>query len=212
LSLLVAKLGGSLANSPQREAWLVAFEAARDPLILVPGGGPFAEDVRRAQTREGFDDVEAHCRALLAMERFGAILACHSDRFVLASTRGEIAAALAGNKIPVWLASAMALAAPEIPASWDATSDTLAAWLAGTLAARGLLLVKSCDVAAPVSLHALASARIVDPLFPDFAALSGATVHIAGPAALPFARDLLQNGGVPGAVAAPIERTCFASA
>ena len=212
MSLLVAKLGGSLADSHDREAWLAGFASARRPLILVPGGGPFAREVRLAQTREGFDDVEAHRRALRATERFGAVLAGHSDRFALAASRAEIAAALAGGQIPVWLPSAMALAAPEIPASWDATSDTLAAWLAGDCAATALLLVKSCDVAPPVHLRALAAEEIVDPLFPHFAARSGAKIHIAGPAALPFAREILLSGGAPGAVAAPVEGACLAPA
>ena len=73
--LLVAKLGGSLADSARRDLWLAAFGAARDPLILVPGGGPFAREVRAEQIRTKFDDVEAHRRALFAMERFGALLA-----------------------------------------------------------------------------------------------------------------------------------------
>jgi dihydroneopterin aldolase len=212
LSLLVAKLGGSLADSPHRKAWLVAFAAARNPLILVPGGGPFAQEVRLAQAIEGFDDVEAHRRALLAMERFGGILAAHSERFVLAASRAEIAAALEAGRIPVWRPRAMALAAPDIPASWDVTSDTLAAWLAGTLTAGRLLLVKSCDIAAPASLRTLAAQGIVDPLFPHFAARSGAKIHIAGPAALPFARETLQKGGAPGVVAAPMEGARLASA
>ena len=181
-------------------------------MILVPGGGPFAREVRAAQIRTGFNDAEAHRRALLAMERFGALLTAHSGRFVLAASRAEIAAALAGGRIPVWLPSAMALAAPEIPASWDATSDTLAAWLAGVCGGTDLLLVKSCDVAPPVSLRALPAAKIVDPLFPDFAARSGARVHIAGPATLAFAGELLQNGDVPGAAAEPMESAGLASA
>jgi aspartokinase-like uncharacterized kinase len=209
LSLLVAKVGGSLAETPRLEAWLAAFAAARAPLIIVPGGGPFVREVRLAQIKDGFDDRAAHRLALIAMERFGAVLAGHSDRFILTSSPGDIAAAIRTGKIPVWLPSAMALAAPEIPASWDASSDTLAAWLAGTCAATRLLLVKSCDVEPPVSLPTLAMRKIVDPLFAHFAALRGVGIHIAGPAALPFAKDLLQNGGVPGALAAPKESACF---
>lgn len=212
MNLTVAKLGGSLADSVLRDAWLAAFEAARNPLILVPGGGPFADDVRRAQTKEGFDDAEAHRRALIAMERYGAVLAAYSDRFALAASRAEIDAAVACGRIAVWLPTAMALAAPEIPASWDATSDTLAVWLARASGASDLLLVKSCDVAPPICLRALAAAKVIDPLFPDFAALSGARVHIAGPAALPFARELLENGGVPGASVAAMESATLASA
>jgi hypothetical protein len=74
------------------------------------------------------------------------------------------------------------------------------------------LLVKSCAVAPPVHLRALAAEGIVDPLFPHFAARSGAKIYIAGPAALSFAREILQSGGVPGTVAAPVEGARLASA
>ena len=199
MSLVVAKLGGSLADSPQREAWLAALAASARPLILVPGGGPFARAVRAAQASMRFDDIAAHRLALLAMEQFGVVLAAHSDRYALASSRRDIEAAIEAGRIPVWLPSAMTLAAPEIPASWDATSDSLAAWLAGAFAARRLLLIKSCDLAGPVSLDRLAAANIVDPLFPRFAVRSGAVISVAGPASLPFAKAVFQSGETPGA-------------
>lgn len=200
MSIFVAKLGGSLAFSPQREAWLAALTASVRPLILVPGGGPFAEAVRAAQAPTGFDDAAAHRLALLAMEQFAVVLAGHSDRFVLASSRGDIEAALEAAKIPVWLPSAMTLEAAEIPASWDATSDSLAAWLAGLVGARRLLLIKSCDLERPAAPSELAASKIVDPLFPRFAAQSRALVSIAGPASLPFAKEILKSGGAPGMV------------
>jgi len=198
LSLVVAKLGGSLADSPQREAWLAALAASVRPLILVPGGGPFARAVRAAQASMRFDDIAAHRLALLAMEQFGVVLAAYSDRYVLASSRGEIEAAIGAGRTPVWLPSAMTLSAPDIPASWDATSDSLAAWLAGAFAARRLLLIKSCDLAGPISLDRLAASKIVDPQFPRFATQSGALISVAGPASLPFAKEILQSGGLLG--------------
>jgi dihydroneopterin aldolase len=205
LNLCVAKLGGSLADRPDCGAWLAAFAASRHPLIVVPGGGYFARGVRVAQIETSFDDAVAHRLALLAMERFGAVLAGHSERFALASSHREIEAAIGAGKIPVWLPLAMALAAPDIPASWDMTSDSLAAWLARACGAKRLLLVKSCDVAPPVSLRALADGKIVDPLFARFASLSGASITVAGPAALPCVREILQEGGVPGASVALAE-------
>ncbi len=199
MNLFVIKLGGSLADSPQREAWLAALAASARPLILVPGGGPFARAVRAAQAGMRFDDIAAHRLALLAMEQFGVVLAAHSDRYALASSRREIAATIEAGRIPVWLPSAMTLAAPDIPACWDATSDSLAAWLAGAFAAARLVLIKSCDLGWPVSLAELAAKRIVDPLFPLFAARSGAQIAIAGPASLSFAKEILQSGGMLGA-------------
>jgi dihydroneopterin aldolase len=203
LSLVVVKLGGSLADSSQREAWLASLAASVRPLILVPGGGPFAEAVRATQPGMGFDDAVAHRLALLAMEQFAVVLAAHSGRFALASSRREIDTAIEAAKIPVWLPSALTLQAPDIPASWDLTSDSLAAWLAGAVSARRLVLIKSCDLARPMSLSELAAGAIVDPLFPRFAALSGALVSIAGPGSLPHAREILLCGGAPGMIVTP---------
>jgi aspartokinase-like uncharacterized kinase len=68
----------------------------------------------------------------------------------------------------------MVLADPAIAASWDITSDSLAAWLAGKLGARRLVLVKSVLVANGATAAALARRGIVDPAFPDYLARSGA--------------------------------------
>jgi len=199
LNVTIVKLGGSLAHSPQREAWLAALISWGGPLILVPGGGPFADGVRNAQNALGFDDAAAHRMALLAMEQFAIVLGAHSDAFVLAGSLAEMNSALEAGKIPIWLPSHMALIADDLPASWDVTSDSLAAWLAGTYGARRLLLIKSCDSRAPVSARDLAADQIVDPLFPRFAAQSHAEVWLAGPASLPGASEILQRGGMPGA-------------
>jgi len=199
LSATIVKFGGSLAHSPQREAWLSALVAWGGPLILVPGGGPFAVCVRLAQEKLGFDDAAAHRMALLAMEQFAIALGAHSNVFALASSRGEMDAALQAGRIPIWLPSSMALGARDLPASWDVTSDSLAAWLAGACGARRLLLIKSRDSAAPVSARELAEDRIVDPLFPRYAAQSRADVWLAGPASLDGATEILRRGGMPGA-------------
>jgi aspartokinase-like uncharacterized kinase len=199
LSVTIVKLGGSLAYSPQREAWLATLAGWGGPLILVPGGGPFAQGVRAAQKAIGFDDNAAHRMALLAMEQFAVLLGTYSDVFAFAKSCRAMDEALGRGKIPVWLPSDMVLGSPDVPASWDVTSDSLAAWLAKACGARRLLLIKSCDPVAPVSACRLAADHIVDPLFPGFAAQSQADIWIAGPAALAGACDLLRHGGMPGA-------------
>lgn len=198
MSALIVKFGGSLAASPLREAWLAAFLAARVPLILVPGGGPFAQAVRAAQKAIGFDDQVAHRLALLAMEQFAHVLAAFSGAFVACGSILAMDEVLRLGQIPIWLPSAMALAAPDVPASWAMTSDSLSAWLAAAYGARRLLLIKSCDPMPPVSTERLAADGIVDPLFPSFAGKSGAEIWIAGPAAAQSAAALLHQGGMPG--------------
>jgi dihydroneopterin aldolase len=204
LSATIVKFGGSLAASPLREAWLAAFLAARVPLILVPGGGPFAQAVRAAQKSIGFSDDVAHRLALLAMEQFAHVLAAFSATFVLCGSILAMDEASRLGRIPVWLPSAMVLGAPEIPVSWAMTSDSLSAWFAAAYGARRLLLIKSCDPMPPLSTERLAAEGIVDPLFPSFASRCGADIWLAGPAAVRSAAALLHQGGMPGmAVAVP---------
>lgn len=198
MSVTIVKIGGSLFGSPQCRAWLSLLAEPEGGIVVVPGGGPFAEAVRAAQAASGFDDTAAHRMALLAMEQFAILLASHSPKFALAGCRADMDKASSLGQVPIWLPSAMVLAAPDVPASWDVTSDSLAAWLAGTLHAHRLLLVKSCDETAPVSACELVEKKIVDPFFPGFAERSGAEVWIAGPAALAGARGVLRDGGMPG--------------
>ena len=198
LSVTIVKLGGSLAYTPHTAAWLEALAAWGGPLILVPGGGPFADCVRTAQAAMGFNDKAAHRMALNAMAQFGIALAAYSDAFTLAASRDELDSALSVGEIPVWLPEKMVLGASDVPACWEATSDSLAAWLAWTYGARRLLLIKASDLATPGSARDLAADNIVDPLFPRFVAQSDAEVWLAGPASLAGAASILQRGGIPG--------------
>lgn len=202
MSLLVAKLGGSLAGASEREAWLGALAITSAcpgrGLVVVPGGGPFADAVRRAQAPLRFDDATAHRLALLAMHQYALALRAAWPRLKPAASRAGIFDALASGRVPVWLPHDMVLSDPTIEASWEMTSDSLSAWLARALGARDLLLVKSCDAPPGASLDDLAAAGIVDPLFPRYAAGSGARVHVAGPADLAGARARLSEAGTPG--------------
>lgn len=164
----VVKLGGSLAASAQLPCLLQ--ELARLPdLVIAPGGGPFADAVRRAQKERGFDDAAAHDMALLAMAQFGRMLAAQAG-FRAAWGAGRIAAALARDPSHpplVWLPDP-ATDAPDVERSWRITGDSLALWLAHRLGARRLVLLKSCPI--PTSdLTALSAAGIVDEVFPGMA-------------------------------------------
>jgi aspartokinase-like uncharacterized kinase len=182
----VVKLGGSLADSAALSDWLAALgRAGRGRAVVVPGGGPFADAVRTAQRRCGFDDSTAHSMALLAMDQFGHQLAAMGNRtsagtFMLADTRARIEAALAATSVAVWLPARMTDAEPHLPRDWDLTSDSIAAWLAGVLRARGLALLKSVAVAEQPEMRELLERGWVDARFPEFAAASGVPFRLLG--------------------------------
>jgi len=74
------------------------------------------------------------------------------------------------------------LGASNIPQSWDVTSDSLAAWLAGEIGAERLLLVKHVEPThGTIRVADLAAHDIVDNAFANFLAASGATAFILGP-------------------------------
>ena len=64
----VVKLGGSLNSDPVLPQWLeLLAELGGGRVIVVCGGGAFADEVRRAQAHWHFDDLPAHNMAVLAM-------------------------------------------------------------------------------------------------------------------------------------------------
>ena len=195
--VLVVKLGGSLAGSAGLRGWLEVLETCGQKIIIVPGGGPFADAVRAAQPLMGYDDATAHDMALLAMAQYGQALAGLSRTGVLVSELTEIEGVLLRRRIPVWSPQVLVGDYVSVQPGWDVTSDSLAAWLAGRLGARRLLLVKQVD---PGDVHAddLATRHIVDPRFAAMLTQSGAQGWIAGPVDLPGAGSILKAGGIPG--------------
>jgi aspartokinase-like uncharacterized kinase len=149
-------------------------------LVIVPGGGEFADAVRAAQQRHTLSDAAAHRMALLAMHMVGAMLVEFAPGFVLAETVDEFAVAWRRELTPIWAPARMVLAASEIPASWDVTSDSLAAWLAHRLGAAKLVLVKSCPVPPEIArdAQALTEAEVVDRGFAGLVRGSGLSWHV----------------------------------
>jgi len=179
----VIKIGGSCAPSLDLRRWTALVAGCGGRAVVVPGGGPFADAVRAAQPTLGFDDAAAHHMAMLGMEQFGHALASFDARLTVADSMPALRRALAEGKVAVWLPARMAMKAADIPASWEVTSDSLAAWLAGKLRASRLLLLKQVELTRqPVAATALAEQGIVDPAFPEFLKASGVAAFILGPA------------------------------
>jgi dihydroneopterin aldolase len=206
---VVVKLGGSTASAGEMGLWADALAGAALPLAVVPGGGPFADQVRLAQPRMGFSDRAAHAMAILAMEQFAHVILDGRPRLAAARTLDEMRQALAGGRIPVWLPSSLALAAADIRQSWDITSDSLAAWLAGRLDASALVLIKqSSDFSESDTVETLSLRGIVDAAF---ATMLPPTIELrlAGPGDAAGAAAALAAGslvGVPIGLAATAVR------
>ena len=125
--LTVVKIGGGIGDDALPGVCATLGELGRrHRLLVVPGGGRFADAVRDADRRFGLHAHTSHRMAILGMEQFGWLL---SD--------------LIPGGVPVLLPAGLPL--DELPASWDVTSDSIAAWVAHRVGAARLVLVKAAD-------------------------------------------------------------------
>ena len=203
--LWVLKLGGSLAASPLLSDWVRTIGQGGGSLVLVPGGGPFADAVRVAQAERRFDDATAHHMALLAMEQYARMLAGLGRAIEPVASRRALLAARRRGVVPAWLPSRMVHERADIEASWDVTSDSLAAWLAGDLLASLLVLVKAVPLPQPHSAAALAREGVVDRAFPAYLARAGCECRILGAPEHTLLARAVRDGIAPGTRVLPGE-------
>jgi len=127
---LVVKVGGSLSR--HLPELVPVLRAAPRPLLVLPGGGIFADAVRKSPV----DDDSAHWMAIAAMDQFG---------WIIASYGMPVTSRIGVPDSPSVLLPYCCLRQYDpLPHSWDVTSDSIAAWVAGYLGL-DLLLLKSVD-------------------------------------------------------------------
>jgi aspartokinase-like uncharacterized kinase len=164
---IVVKLGGSVVRSAELMPWLDAIAAAPQPIIVVPGGGALADEVRACQERLGFGNPSAHRMALLAMDQLAWAVAGLRQGFEVGATEDDLRAALGRGSVGVWAPYALISERNDLEESWRLTSDSLALWLAGQIGAARCYLIKSIvRRKTRMGAEQLAREGIVDAAFP----------------------------------------------
>lgn len=176
--MLIVKIGGSLYNTPELKKWLdlLAKSAQHHKIIIVPGGGPFADTIRNAQQQLHFNDASAHHMALLAMAQYGILLnslVSQSNLFYYP------AQAITNNEVglSIWIPTEQLLTVEAIPHQWDVTSDSLALWLAQQVNADQLCLIKRVR-ARSCSIRELSESSIIDKAFAQFFSAKAVETYI----------------------------------
>lgn len=170
---IVVKLGGSVVRSGEVHAWLDALASAPVPIVVVPGGGALADEVRSAQKALGFGDGAAHRMALLAMDQLAWAIAGLRAGFEVGAMEDALQFILRKGHVAVWAPYTLIADRADIPQSWAVTSDSLALWLARRLGVERLYVIKSIGSArASCSAEQLARDGVIDQAFP--AMLKGA--------------------------------------
>lgn len=176
----LVKIGGSLYHQPELPVMAVAWAklAKVYRLLFLPGGGPFADQVRAADARFQLSDSAAHWMAILAMDQYAYLLADLTPQANLVRDITAAAAACAAGRPAILAPSALLLQSDPLPHSWHTTSDSIAAWLAEYAGIRLLILLKSIAgvyetdpqsnvsvLLGQVSRPTLAKHDLVDPYF-----------------------------------------------
>lgn len=158
----IVKVGGSLFDLPDLAARLRPF--CQGDVLLVPGGGPLAECVRRYDAIYHLGEEACHWLALRAVSVNAHVLAqlLPAARIISdLNLRSDGLAILDGYEFAV----ANDAHPDRLPHSWAATSDSLALRVAIIAKARELVLLKSTDLPEGIDWSEAARRGLVDEYF-----------------------------------------------
>jgi aspartokinase-like uncharacterized kinase len=174
----VVKVGGSLFDFPDLGEALRRFIDVQSPAatVLIAGGGPWADAVREVATVSPIGERTAHQLCVRAMGLTARLLAAWSPYCRLET---EWQQACAWCEWPgdddhprvldisgFWDKVDSRGPGTALPHDWSATSDSIAARVAGLLEADELVLLKSAKLQQGTSITAAAAAGYVDRFFP----------------------------------------------
>ncbi|MDH5511131.1 MAG: hypothetical protein OEZ32_12375 [Nitrospinota bacterium] len=171
----VVKVGGSLSKNGALRRALAQIERlskAGFKIVVAPGGGEYADFIRRQSSLRRLDQLTTHQQAILSVRQFGLELAQALPSGVAVRSCSEARARLREGATPVFLPDER-MTDDLAPIGWDTTSDTIAAAILLRVGFGGLVLLKSMDgverhgrLAAVVPAAEAARVGVVDQAFP----------------------------------------------
>lgn len=169
MKISVLKLGGSLFDLPDLKDRLTEFlgQMKDSRPLLICGGGRAADLVRDWDAIHQLDATTAHWLAIAAMKLNERLVCQLLPGACLVSNQEEADRVWQQNQIPIlcaehYLQTTTSVDFEPLPASWDVTSDSIAAWVTLTWPADELILLKSMDLPAKSTIESLAVKGAVD--------------------------------------------------
>jgi len=175
--LAVIKVGGSLLDWPGLPDSLDRYLRNRrlDRLVFLVGGGRFTDLIRDLDPIHQLGQIRSHHLALHSLDFTARLLEALVPRLSVVDQLDQLPGVWAQEQVPVlapraFLDEVEATSSHPLPASWDVTSDSIAARVAQALHANELVLMKSTSPPHGV-IHQTDAARagLVDLYFPSAA-------------------------------------------
>lgn len=148
MNATVVKVGGSIASFPERLRSLcskLSEISKKHRLIVIPGGGEFADVVRNLDKMFFLSCSVTHKMAILSMDQYGLMLSDLTPNSVTIGKLEEIKSVLDSGRLPVFLPSKLFFDEDPLENSWNVTSDSIAAYIAYRLNVSRVLLVTDVD-------------------------------------------------------------------
>ena len=148
MNATVVKIGGSLSLYPEKLRILclkLSEISKEEKLIVVPGGGEFADVVRCLDKSFHLSRSTSHGMAILGMDQYGMLLSDLIPGSITANKLDEIKYFFDLNKLPIFLPAQLLLREDPLENSWDLTSDSIAVYIADRLQVTKVLLVTDVD-------------------------------------------------------------------
>jgi len=143
----ILKIGGSLtedSDSLRKLCQEVSEIAKIHEIAVVPGGAEFANAVRKFDNKHGLSKVAAHKMAILAMDQYGLFLSdITPDAYVSYALQKTINSYK--GRLQIFLPSHFMFHDDSLENSWDVTSDSIAAYIAGKMHIKKLVIVTDVD-------------------------------------------------------------------
>lgn len=144
----IIKIGGSLEKYPQHLKRLLkslSYLAQFHNIIIVPGGGSFADCVRSAGKTFHLSSQTSHVLAILAMDQYGLVLQELGSNIKSSSNWTKVRNWSLAGTLSIYLPSKNILEKKTLPASWAITSDSISAYIAGENNISNLIFAKDVD-------------------------------------------------------------------
>ena len=144
----VVKVGGSLALRPNELKALcrkLNEASKKHKLVIVPGGGEFADTVRNLDERFNLSPQAAHKMAILGMDQYGLLLSDLLECSRNVEKFDAVQKAWDSGELPIFLPSRHFLRVDPLENSWNVTSDSIASYIAGQLGINTIVLVTDVD-------------------------------------------------------------------
>jgi aspartokinase-like uncharacterized kinase len=145
----VIKVGGNILLNhidSIKPLFHIMFEQGKHlRLVVIPGGGTLANEVRRMHKEYNLSDSTSHFMALLALDQNAFMINQFLEGSRVVFDPSDARRTTKGHRVAILAPFRLMLNRDPLPHSWNVTSDSIAGYVAKSIGAEKLILLKDVD-------------------------------------------------------------------